>query len=329
MYPPIQTQKFPLSPPSLSELAQTLHPALSTNYTHSSISIAPCPDLRNAPFHLATQGLCGEEKIADIGGQAHLFPRPRLDRIYSMTEIAHSAMEMSPTKGGSIIGAGAGPFHLVGQNCELATSFSWDRDGDREGIEGVVDNQSYITRMCNGGRTTSHVRVEKSPSTECALMANLYGSLGEPGPVLKITARGRKKGGEKSFTECIRQGLRQVYGEERTVSLGGVFVVKAGTAKYHVMPDFPGDDKLPFKHRGEVEEWLTFHEFAAEVVGLSVLHSADPRGEMGLRMEHTHCFSVGSNAGGHYHGDVGEEEVEYEGYFNTAKVIYRVDMPGM
>lgn len=49
-------------------------------------------------------------------------------------------------------------------------------------------------------------------------------------------------------------------------------------------------------------------------------------------MEHTHCFSTeGSNAGGHYHGDLpavkGVEEVEYEGYFNVAKTLYRVDKP--
>ena len=45
-------------------------------------------------------------------------------------------------------------------------------------------------------------------------------------------------------------------------------------------------------------------------------------------MEHTHCFTTdGSNRGGHYHHDLEGEDVEYEAYFNTAKVIYRIDKP--
>jgi hypothetical protein len=47
-------------------------------------------------------------------------------------------------------------------------------------------------------------------------------------------------------------------------------------------------------------------------------------------MEHTHCFGGdggGEGDGGHYHFDTTPEEVEYEAYFNTAKVVYRVDQP--
>ena len=37
---------------------------------------------------------------------------------------------------------------------------------------------------------------------------------------------------------------------------------------------------------------------------------------------------MGDNTGGHYHYDVDdEEEIEYEGYFNTARVLYRIDKP--
>ncbi|KAM5355063.1 hypothetical protein ACJ41O_001709 [Fusarium nematophilum] len=314
----MHTQKFSLSPPSLAELAEILRAPLSTNYEHSTVSVVPCPDLREAPFHLATQGLSGDEKIADVGGQPNLFPRPRLDNIWSMTELA-KAMEMSPEKG-SLIGAGAGPFHVIGQNCELAPSLGW-----QDGFDNVV-NQSHFAKI---SRDTGAVSVEKSPSLDCALMINLYGSLGDPGPVLKITAR-KRNGSEKSFSECIRKALHAAYGDDQTVSLGGAFVVKSGRAKYHVMPDFPSEQQLPFKNRKQVDEWLTFHDFEGPIVCLSVLHSADPRQEMGLRIEHTHCFSaVGKNAGGHYHYDIegGDEEVEYEAYFNTAKAIYRVDRP--
>lgn len=311
----MQTKKFPLSPPSLDELVQKLEAPLATNYEHATISVVQCPDLRQAPFHLATEGLCGEERVADVGGQAHLFPRPRLDKIYSMTEVAKS-MEMSSERG-SILGAGAGPFHVVGRNCELSPNFSWNSGFDN------VDNQTRFIQIKNNAVST-----EKSSSLDCALMANLYGSLGDPGPVIKITAR-KRKGPEKSFTECIQKALHATYGDSQTISLGGTFLAKSGKALYHVMPDFPPENELPFRDREQLNDWLTYHDFDGPVVCLSVLHSADPGKKMGLRMEHTHGFSpVGKNTGGHYHYEAdGDEDVEYEGYFNTAKAIYRVDMP--
>ncbi|KZL85171.1 ester hydrolase c11orf54-like protein [Colletotrichum incanum] len=314
----MRVEKFPLSPPSLEELAEELKAPLAANYEHASVSVVQCPDLRNPPFHLAAEGLSGDEKIADVGGQPNLFPRPRLDSIWSLPEIG-THMEMSSEKG-SLIGAGAGPFHVIGQNSELAPNLSWQGGLDH------INNQSQVIQI---KRDTGAVSVGTSPSVDCGLMANLYGSLGEPGSVLKITAKGRK-GPEKSFTECIRRGLNAAYGNDRTISLGGAFVVKAGKTIYHIMPDFPAENNLPFKDRNEVEKWLTFHGFDSPIVGLSVLHSADPGNKMGLRMEHTHAFSpVGKNAGGHYHYEAeGERDfIEYEGYFNTARVIYRVDRP--
>ncbi|KAI9927468.1 hypothetical protein MW887_003082 [Aspergillus wentii] len=308
----MHTRKYPLSPPTLSELAETLKVPLSTNYDHSTVSVITCPDLRNAPFHLATPGISGDEKIADVGRQANLFPRPRLDKIYSMPELA-KAMEMGSERGG-LLGAGAGPFHVIGRNCELAPNFSW---------EGGFENVDNRTRVIQIRPDTGGVGVGVSPSVDCALMVNLYGSLGEAGEVIRITAR-KRRGAEKSFTECIQKALKEAYGDSQTISLGGVFVVRSGKARYHVMPDFPPENELPFKNRKQLEEWLTYHDFGSPMVCLSVLHSADPD-KLGLRMEHTHCFSAEENAGGHYHYDLKDEEVEYEGYFNTAKVLYRVD----
>jgi hypothetical protein len=304
-------QKYPLSPPSLEELAQTLRAPLAANYEESAVSVVDCPDLRQAPFHLASRGLSGDEKIADVGGQPNLFPRPNLESKWSMVSIGTS-MDMSADKG-CLIGAGAGPFHVLGQNSELAPNLSWK--------DGTVTNDSRFIKIDSA---TNAVVVDKSPSVDCGLMVNLFGSLGEPGPVLKITAR-KRKGQEKSFSECVRKGLHAAYGDSRTVSLGGVFVVKSGKALYHVMPDFPSQ---PFNGRKDVDNWLTFHDFDGPIVCLSVLHSADHGNEMGLRIEHTHCFSVaGENAGGHYHYDLDDtaKTVEYEAYFNTAKMIYRID----
>ncbi|KAH7320657.1 hypothetical protein B0I35DRAFT_427550 [Stachybotrys elegans] len=312
----MDVQIFPLAPPDLDELAGVIRTRLAANFEHSTVSIVECPDLRKPPFHLATQGLSGHERIADIGGQPNLFPRPQLDTIWSMPRLAQ-AMDMSSARG-SFIGAGAGPFHVVGQNCELAANLSW-----KDGFDNV-DNQSYYLGIDKGD---GHVIAQRSPSVDCALMMNLFGSAGEPGPVIRVAAR-KRKGTDRSFSECIRGALSSQYGEARTVSLGGVFLVKSGRARFHIMPDFPSQDQLPFRDRGQVEEWLTYHDFAAPVVCLCVMHSADPGGKMGLRIEHTHCFSPsGEASGGHYHYDLEDEEVEYEAYFNTAKFIYRIDQP--
>lgn len=321
-----KVEEYPLNPPPLSELAEILIPALEKNYTTSSISVTNPPDLRNPPFHLTSPGLSGRECIADIGGQPNLFPSPRLDRKFALTTCARQ-MGMSPSRG-MLLGAGAGPWWQVGLNCEMAVNFSWKGSFDS------VTNGSYVAKIDKASRGPV---VERVPSTDCALMMNLFGSAGLPGPVLEIKARGRK-GGEKGFTDCIRKALRSHYGDERPVSLGGVFVIKRGKSRYHIMPDFPpkppGQD-YTFSTPKKLNDWLTYHEFSAgsdgveePIVCLSVFHSVDPGKKMGLRMEHTHCFTAdGSQRGGHYHHDLEGDEVEYLAYFNTAKVVYRIDRP--
>ena len=116
----MKTEIFQLAPPSLEELAKALEHPLSHNYYHSSASVVECPDLRNAPFHLAVEGLSGNERVADIGGQPNIFPRPRLECQYSFLEVIR-AMDMNDGRG-SLIGAGAGPFHLQGMVSLLTAS---------------------------------------------------------------------------------------------------------------------------------------------------------------------------------------------------------------
>ena len=317
------TDEFPLSPPSLEELADVIRPALESNFNESTVQVARCPDLRKAPFHLAAEGLSGRECIADIGGQPNLFPDPRLDVRWSMVSCARQ-MGMSQDKG-MLLGAGAGPWFQLNTNSELAPNFSW------EGTFDSVNNQTYYTKV---DKETGGPICDKSPSTDCALMMNLYGSAGSSGSVLKITGRARK-GKEKSFTECIRHAITNKYGNDTPISIGGVFVIKAGKANFHVMPDFPkkaADAQYTFSNAKAVNDWLTYHHFDTSknspIVCLTVFHSADPQQQMGLRMEHTHCFTNdGSNRGGHYHYDLEGEDVEYEAYFNTAKAIYRIDRP--
>lgn len=297
-------ERLHLNPPSLSELVQCISSGLKQNFKDVSVTVEQCPDLRELPFYLAAAGLSGHTRIADVGGQPNLSPTPKLDKKYSILDIARAVN--IPKERGFLLGAGAGPFHVVGMNSELMPNLSYEGD--------AVTNLTHYAKVEADGRCSCG----KLDSTDCALMCNLYGCEGTTGPVPRITAS--KRTGSLNFTDAIRDAIKDTYGE-RTVSLGGVFLIKAGKAKLHVMPDF---SKTPLNTTEEKLNWLRFYDMSAPLVCLSVFHSRDPG--MGLRIEHTHCFSR-HGEGGHYHFDTTPEEVEYEGYFNLAEVLYRIDRP--
>jgi len=207
---------------------------------------------------------------------------------------------------GFILGAGAGPFHVVGVNSELMPNMSYDGD--------QVTNLTHYAKIDDQG----DCQCDKISSLDCCFMANLFGSDGAPGKVLKIMVKVRT--GKLNFTETIQKALKAEYGE-RAISIGGVFVIRRGKANLHVMPDF---SKTPLKNRDEVNKWLRYFEMSAPLTCLSVFHSHDPG--LDLRIEHTHCFSD-HNDGGHYHDDTTPNDVEYEAYFNVANTLYRIDKP--
>lgn len=106
--------------------------------------------------------------------------------------------------------------------------------------------------------------------------------------------------------------------------MGGVFLYRGGKAKLHIMPEF---SKVPLDSPQKVHDWLKFYEFNGPLLCLTAFHTHNNYG-LALREEHTHCFGVESNvAGGHYHYELDAGNVDYEGYFNVANEIVRVDQP--
>ncbi|KZM28831.1 uncharacterized protein EKO05_0008527 [Ascochyta rabiei] len=300
----LPVQKIDLKPPPLEDLIDCIRSGLGQSFKSISVSVDQCPDLRQAPYHLAFTGLCERPRIADVGGQPNLAPTPDLTKKYDLLEIAR-LMEM-PEGQGALLGAAAGPFHVVGMNSELMPNLSWKNK--------EVSNETHFAKVRSDGSAVC----EKLSSHDCGLMANLFGSLGRPGPLLHITASSRT--GPLNFTEAIRGALQDAFGT-RTISLGGVFLISEGKAKLHVMPDFSPTPLVTDKQK---EEWLKFYEMKAPLVCLSVLHSHDPG--LDLRIEHTHCFSD-HGEGGHYHYDTTPADVKYEAWFNIAEVLYRIDRP--
>jgi len=296
-------QKLALDAPSLEDLVEPLAAGLALNFQHSSVEVVSCPDLRESPYSLAAPGLCGNPRIADIGGPPNLAPTPKLDRKYSFIDMVQ-LMEMGSK--GAIIGASAGPFHVLGVNSELMPNWSYEED--------AITNRTHYAKIDGKGECLC----KRLNCEEFGLMANLFGSDGKPGKVLKITAKIRT--GADNFTASIQRALKDKFGE-RIISVGGVFLIKKGKANLHVMPDF---SSTPLKSREEVEKWLRYFDMTAPLVCLSVFHSHDPG--LDLRLEHTHCFSD-HNQGGHYHDDTTPADVEYEAYFNVADTLYRIDRP--
>jgi hypothetical protein len=300
----LSVERIDLKPPPLEDLVECVTAQLAQNFKSTTASVKECPDLRQAPYNLAFAGLCGSPRIADVGGQPNLAPTPDFSKKYDLTSIAE-LMDMSKEQG-ALLGAAAGPFHVVGMNSELMPNLSWNG--------GTLSNETHYAKVRDDGSALC----EKLPSYDCALMANLFGSAGLPGPVLHIAASSRT--GALNFTEAIRKALQDTYGT-RTISLGGVFLISKGKAKLHVMPDF---SPTPLITDEQKEGWLRFYEMEAPLVCLSVLHSYDPG--LDLRIEHTHCFSD-HGEGGHYHYDTTPEDVQYEAWFNVAEVLYRIDRP--
>jgi hypothetical protein len=298
---PWSVKTHPLDPPTLEQLVPVIDAGLKTNFKNATVEVISCPDLRGEPFWLAAKGLSGNERIADIGGPSNLHPLPKFDRKYSLLDMM-KWMEMGK---GFVLGAAAGPFHVIGVNSELMPNLSHD--------QGEVTNLTRFAKVDGERCVCEHV---PENSTDCALMANLFGSEGRTGDVIKIVAKGRT--GKLNFLSSIQEALKAF---ESPVSMGGVFLIRKGKAYMHVMPDF---SKTPLDI-DQMGKWLKFFEMSAPLVCLTTFHSRDPG--LGLRMEHTHCFSD-HGEGGHYHADTTPDEVEYEAYLNTAKVIYRIDQPG-
>ena len=334
----LPVKKLSLSPPSLSSLAESISSGLASNFVHSSCSIDTPPDLTLPPYHLAGPGLTGRPRIVDVGGPQNLSPSPNLKKKYDLNSV--SLLAQMSTDTGFMLGAGAGPFQVLGQNSELMPNFAYGAAVDGEGSRNERNHTHYAKITKRDTVCCAHI---PDNSTDFALMCNLFCSDGTPGPCIHITAKSRS--GPLNFTETVQKALKTSFGD-KLISIGGVFLIREGTAKMHVMPDFP---EKPFKSRDDVEKWLRYFnmDFSTTagpengpLVCLSVFHSGDDKG-LDLRPEHTHCFTVAdyddadgkepreTTKGGHYHYDLDDtkEEIEYEAWFNAAEFLYRIDQP--
>uniref|UniRef100_A0A2M3Z121 DUF1907 domain-containing protein n=1 Tax=Anopheles braziliensis TaxID=58242 RepID=A0A2M3Z121_9DIPT len=306
-------EEKPLHMPTLQELRDVLAIGLKSCFTTVDVEVVECPNLTRAPFHLAGEGLGGSATLVEIGGPPYLLPTVDLSKLYDVIEVSKRALPdaVASTKSFISIGAGAGPFPLVDSNCEGIYNLRYSPPG-------TIVSESHLAIVAP---ETGKVSVRKIPNTEtrCALLANLLVSEGKPGPVLKV--RCKRRTGKKDFIASIRTCLADRYGDDRTVGLGGVFLLVEGKAKQHVMSPFSA---TPIHTEEQLNEWLNFYDMPAPLINLGTLVTNEC--DLDLRLQHFHSFSTHGHAG-HYHIDTTPDTVEYEGYFVVGERIVRVDKP--
>jgi len=300
--------------PPLDELSDVINEGLEANYKSCSCKVVKCPNLSCEPFFLASPGICGNTRLADVGGVPYLIPKSQYQtKVYDLQQVS----EQVNLPGCLILGAGAGSKHVVGCNCEMIPNIR------TSGGQNDRNNLTHISKV-DESDVSKHIlesyEEKHNSSSQFCLLANLYCSDGKTGNVLEVKARSRK--GLKDFVGCIRNAIKSHYGDDQPVGMGGTFIVKKGKLKIHVMPDFSAK---PLETEEDVSNWLKFYEADSPFVCMATFITSDCG--LDLRVEHTHGYSKVNAQGGHYHIDTTPEEVEYLGYFCPAEYIYRIDRP--
>lgn len=280
---------------------------LADGFDHLDVRVADCPDLTGPTYGLTCSGLGGEGAVVmDVGGPPYLLPTVRRDKVYELGALLRRARPA----GGTLLGAGAGPWPHAGTNCEGVF--------DLTVLPGEPPRQGSGIVLVRGDGYEA--RPLPPDETRAALLGNFLVCGGEAGPVVRVEARGRR--GTRDFVTAVRDTLAAHYGQ-RDVALGGVVVLRAGTARYHVMPDF---SKRAINTDKDLQAWLRFFELRAPLVNVGTLVTGAVVQELDLRPQHFHGRGARGD-GGHHHVDTSPDVAHYEALLVPAVELVRVDAP--
>ncbi|XP_012226509.1 ester hydrolase C11orf54 homolog [Linepithema humile] len=309
----------PLHQPPLNELMSVLTEGLTTNFAETTVELVDCPDFGRWPYNFYREGLCGTPIILEVGGPAYLLPTVQRDKFYDIKTILK---HINYNRDTLVIGAGAGPWPHTSSNCELVMKLNVVNNRVCEGSSygmGVANGTHYAFVNKRNGECILQRLPANEDETTFALLANLYVCEGKPGKVIKVHAK--KRTGKLDFISCMQKALGNQY-KDKLVGLGGTFVMNNGKVKQHIMPDF---SDTPLNSEAQLNEWLHFYDMKTPLIAVGTFVSAET--DLDLRVQHFHSAYEESRLGGHYHIDTTPETIEYEGYFNVAATLYRVDQP--
>ena len=299
---------------SLDKISEALQNGLSSNYNVVEVSIVDCPNLRD--WGCPSEGISGNQKIIDVGGEPYMHDPKFIGAEFDYEEIS----KMIGSEKSYALGAGSGAMSCLEGHCgELIIN------------ENLItsESKSIIARV---GKDKECI-AEKYTARKHGGLGNVFYTDGVQGKVIKIKIKGRS-GEQGSLSQAMRKALTDNLHikDNDHIALAGVFRILNGKIKSHVQPDYK-DIKHEYydpKQMKCVKDFLQFYEpVGPELQGYCVLWTGDPTGgDLNLREsgEHTHFHSyTKENVAGHYHYDVTPEEIEYEGYFNTAEEVHRVN----
>ena len=299
---------------NLEEIAKALQVGLSQNYKIINLEIVDCPNLKN--WGCPAEGLSGNQKIIDVGGEPYMHDKRYIGAEFNYEEIA----KLIGSEKSYALGAGSGAMSCSGGHCgELIIDDNLITKENKSIIAKVGKNKECITEKYNGRKHGG--------------LGNIFYSDGKKDKVLKINIKGRS-GKQGSLPQAIRAALINQLNLKNNnhIALGGIFRILKGQIRAHVQPDYE-DIKHEYydpKLMKCTKDFLQFYEpVGPNLQCYSVLWTGDPtEGKLNLREsgEHTHFYDFkNKSCSGHYHFDVTPDEIQYEGYFNTADAVYRVN----
>lgn len=106
--------------PTLEEVKSVLTVGLKNNFKDVLVEVIDCPNLTQAPFHLAAKGICGRPVLLEFGGVPYLLPFVDRTKVYDLKKMCEKAVEGENYKEFFVCGAGAGPFPYLGTNVEVS-----------------------------------------------------------------------------------------------------------------------------------------------------------------------------------------------------------------
>jgi len=299
---------------SLDKISEALQSGLKKNYHQVEVSVQDCPNLKE--WGCPAEGISGNERIIDVGGEPYMHDPKHLGAEFDYEEISKKI----GSEKSYALGAGSGAMSCLDGHCgELVIN------------ENLItsESKSIIARV----GTNKECIAEKYTARKHGGLGNVYYTDGVKGKVIKIKIKGRS-GDQGSLPQAMRKALSDnlPIKDNEHIALAGVFRILNGQIKSHVQPDY-ADIKHEYydaKQMKCIKDFLQFYEpVGPELQGYSVLWTGDPTGgNLDLREsgEHTHFpSSTKENVAGHDHFDVTPNDIEYEGYFNIAKEVHRVN----
>ena len=309
----LKIEKGTFSEFSLDEICKALQLGLSNNYKEVNVSVVDCPNLRN--WNCPAEGINGNQKIIDVGGEPYMHDPKFLGTEFDYEEISKKI----GSEKSYALGAGSGAMSCLNGHCgELIINENLITDESKSIIARVSEDKKCV--------------VEKYSARKHGGLGNIFYTDGKQGKVVKLSIK-KRNGREGSLPQAIRTALvENLKIKNNHLALAGVFRIINGKIRSHVQPDYK-DIKHKYydsKLMKCVKDFLQFYEpVGPELQCYSVLWTGDPTGgNLNLREsgEHTHFHSYNHyKDAGHYHFDVTPDEIEYEGYFNTAKEVHRVN----